>query len=66
MILLNFAHPLNPDQLAQVEALTGQAISRTIEIASQVEAQEPLRPQITKLVDAAMLTPVQWQNEASL
>lgn len=66
MILLNFAHPLNPDQLAQVEALTGQAISRTIEIASQVQAQEPLRPQITKLVDAAMLTPAQWQNETLL
>jgi hypothetical protein len=66
MILLNFAHPLNPDQLAQIEALTGQPISQTVEIASQVQAQESFPPQISRLVDAAMLTPAQWQNEAIL
>jgi hypothetical protein len=66
MILLNFAHPLNPDHLAQIEGLTGQPISQTIEIASQVQAQEPFPPQISRLVDAAMLTPAQWQNETIL
>lgn len=66
MILLNFAHPLNPDQLAQIEALTGQAISQTIELPSQIQAQDPLPPQVTQLVDAAGLTPAQWQNEAIL
>jgi hypothetical protein len=66
MILLNFAHPLNPDQLVQIEALTGQPIRQTIEIPSQIQAQEPLPPQIGRLVDAAGLTPAQWQNEAIL
>lgn len=66
MILLNFAHPLNPDQLAQVEALTGQPVSQIIELPSQIKAQEPLPPQIARLVEAAGLTPAQWQNEAIL
>ncbi len=66
MILLNFAHPLNPDQLAQIEAITGQAISQTIELPSQIQVQDPLIPQVAKLVDAAGLTPAQWQNEAIL
>lgn len=66
MILLNFAHPLNDDQLAQVEVLTGQTISRVVEIQSQIDAQQPLSPQIAKMVNAADLTPAQWQNEAIL
>lgn len=66
MILLNFAHPLNPDQLAQIEAHTGQTISQTVEVSSQVQVQDLLPPQITRLVDAALLTPAQWQNEAIL
>lgn len=66
MILINFAHPLNPDQLAQIEALTGQAITQTIELPSQIQAQDSLPPQITKLVDATGLNPAQWQNEAIL
>ncbi len=66
MILLNFAHPLNPDQLAQIEAHTGQTISQTVEVPSQVQVQDLLPPQITRLVDAALLTPAQWQNEAIL
>lgn len=66
MILLNFAHPLNPDHLVQIEALTGQPISRTIELPSHIQAQEALAPQITRLVDAVGLTLAQWQNEALL
>lgn len=66
MILLNFAHPLNPDQLAQIAAITGQPVSQTIELPSQIQAQDSLPPQITKLVDTAGLTPTQWQNEAIL
>lgn len=66
MILLNFAHPLSPDQLAQVQALTGRPISQIIELPSHIQAQERLPPQIAKLVEAAGLTPAQWQNEAIL
>jgi len=66
MILLNFAHPLTDDHLAQIEALTGQAVARVIDIPSQVDVREPLAPQIVGMADAAGLTPEEWQTEALL
>lgn len=66
MILLNFAHPLNENQLAAIKELTGKDIDRVIEIRSQIDAQQPLGPQITKMADAAELTPRQWESEALL
>lgn len=66
MILLNFSHPLTPAQVAQIEALAGQAVARVLEVHSQIDPQQPLGPQITALVDSAGLTPAQWQSEPLL
>ncbi len=66
MLLLNFSHPLTPAHLAQIEALAGQPVARVVEVHSQIDAQQPLGPQITALVDSAGLTPAQWQSEALL
>jgi hypothetical protein len=66
MILLNFSHPLTPAQVAQIEALAGQAVARVVEVHSQIDPQQPLGPQITALVESAGLTPAQWQNEPLL
>jgi len=62
MILLNFAHPLTPAHLAQVEALTGQKVERVVEAHSQIDPQGPLTPQVTALADRAGLTPAEWQS----
>ncbi|BCX02775.1 MAG: hypothetical protein KatS3mg053_0713 [Candidatus Roseilinea sp.] len=62
MILLNFAHPLTPNHLEQVEALVGQKIERVVEVHSQIDPQQPLAPQVTAMADAAELTAQQWQN----
>ncbi len=61
MILLNYAHPLTPAQLAQVEALTGHKVEQMIELRCQIDAQQPLLPQVTALVEAAGLSPEEWQ-----
>jgi len=61
MILLNFSHPLTDDHLAQVEALTGQHIERVVEVHSQIDAQQPLSPQVVEMVDACGLSPAEWQ-----
>jgi hypothetical protein len=61
MILLNFAHPITPAQLEQVEALAGRPIERIIEVPSQVDPQQPLTPQAVALADAAGLAPADWQ-----
>jgi len=44
MLLLNFTHPLTAEHLRQVEALAGQPVERVIEIASQVDPQQPWSP----------------------
>ena len=66
MILLNFAHPLTPEQIAQIEALSYQKIERVVEVPSQVDPQQPLAPQVVAMADAAGLTPQQWQTESIL
>lgn len=62
MLLLNFAHPLTDEHLAQIERLTGQKVDRVVVIDSQVDTQQPLAPQIASLADAAGLTPEEWQT----
>ncbi len=62
MILLNFSHPLTPDQLRDIEALAGQTIARVVEVHSQIDPQQPLAPQVVAMADAAGLTPQEWQT----
>lgn len=62
MILLNFSHPLTPDQLDQIEAFSGQTVERVVEIPCQVDVQRPLVEQATALADGCSLTPVEWQT----
>ncbi len=62
MILLNFAHPLSPENLARIEALTGQKVERVVEIHSQIDPQQPLVPQVAALADRCGLSPVEWQT----
>ena len=62
MIILNFAHPLTDEHLAQIERLTGQRPERVIVINSQIDPQQPLAPQVAAMADAAGLTPEGWQT----
>jgi len=62
MILLNFAHPLTPDHLAQIEALTGQPVTDVRHLPAQFDHEQPFAPQVTALADACGLTPEEWQT----
>jgi hypothetical protein len=62
MILLNFTHAMTQEHIAQVEAITEQNIERVVEIPAQIDPQKPLTPQIVAMVDAAGLTPKEWQS----
>lgn len=66
MILLNYAHPLTPQHLADIEKLTGRPVAGVVELHSQVDPQQPLAPQVMAMADAAALTPEQWQTEVIL
>ncbi|MEZ4737474.1 MAG: CRISPR-associated protein Csx15 [Caldilineaceae bacterium] len=66
MILLNFSHPLTPAQQTQIEALTGQAVARAIDVHTQFDDQQPFPPQLAVLLAQIDLTPAQWQSEPLL
>ena len=62
MILLNFAHPLTPAQLEQIQALTGEAVDEVIEIKTHFDNGQPFGPQLAALLEAVPLTPEAWQT----
>ena len=66
MILLNFAHPLTRDHLAQVAALTGQPVARVIDVPLQLDLARPLEAQVSAAVERTGLTPEEWQTAALL
>lgn len=62
MILLNFSHPITPDQRGQIEALTGQTVSRELAAMPQFDEQLPFGPQVQALLAQIDLTPQEWQG----
>lgn len=63
MLLLNFSHPITDAQRAQIEALTGTPISRTLAVMPQFDEQQPFVPQLAGLLAQVDLTPEEWQSE---
>lgn len=62
MLILNYSHPLTPDQLAQLEVLTATPITEVRDIPTQLELDTPFAQQATALADAAGLSPAEWQT----
>lgn len=62
MLVLNFAHPLTPDQLQRIEALTGEKVDQAVDVPCQLDLQQPLAPQVSALADHAGLTSTEWQT----
>jgi hypothetical protein len=60
-LILNYAHPLSDDQLAQVTALLG-AEPGVRAIVSAVDRERPIAEAALELVHAAHLTLVEWQT----
>lgn len=67
MILLNFAHPLTPAQLAALRAQLGLPADHAFDlrsIATQFDPSQPFAEQSSALLSAANLSPEAWQTEA--
>ena len=66
MLLLNFSHPITPEQRAQIEALTGQSIAEVIAVPSQMDNARPFAEQIAEKVAALPLSGEDWQTKPIL
>ena len=62
MLIINFHHPLTSDQLAQIEALTGQPVAKVRDVPTQFDHEKPFGPQVTALADQAGLSSTEWQT----
>lgn len=63
MILLNYAHPLTGEQLAQITALLGTT-PEVRDVPTQVDRRRPLVEAARELADAAGLAAREWQTLA--
>lgn len=66
MILLNFSHPLTPEQAERVEALTGQTIEQVIALPVQFDNEQPFLPQLAALVAKIPLNSAELQTQPIL
>lgn len=66
MILINFSHPLTPEHLASVEALTGEPVERVETLPVQFDNSQPFRPQLDELVGGLPLTAEELQTKPIL
>jgi len=62
MILLNFSHPLTPQQLQRIGELSGQQVERVMDIPTQFDHEQPFAEQVRGLVDGIGLSAEQWQT----
>jgi len=62
MLILNFTHPLTPEQLARIEELTGQAARDVRSLPAQFDPAQPFAEQAAGLAERAGLSPAEWQT----
>ncbi|HYV05682.1 MAG TPA: CRISPR-associated protein Csx15 [Blastocatellia bacterium] len=61
MKLINFSYKLSPNQLTEIERLGGHPLDSIVELETQFDDSQPFEPQARALVDAAGLSPQEWQ-----
>lgn len=66
MILLNFSHPLTPEQVAAIEALTGATVARRVDVPVQFDEQQPFSLQVRGLLHKVDLSAADWQTQPIL
>lgn len=62
MLVVNFSHPLTPEQRQQLAERCGRAIDRVVEVRVHFSPEEAFGPQVVAAVDAVGLTGEEWQT----
>ena len=66
MHLVNFSHPLDAAQVAEVEALVGAPVEGVADVSVQFDDSLPYGPQAEALADGAGLSASDWQTRPLL
>lgn len=66
MILINFSHPLTAAQLAEIEALTGQPVTRLVDLVVQFDNSRPFPEQFQALMSGLSISAAELQTEPVL
>lgn len=66
MLILNYSHPLTDDQQTQLEHLIEQPINEVRQIPVQFDQQADFASQVESLIEAAHLSPTEWQTQPLL
>ena len=66
IIVVNFSHPLTPEQLEKARLMLNCRIEEVIEVPVQLNHEKPFDPQIDEVVDKVGLTSHQWQTRPIL
>lgn len=66
MILLNFSHPLTPQQLDSIRQRIAEPLERVIAVPVQFDHQQPFLPQLEALMAKIDLRPEEWQTASLL
>jgi hypothetical protein len=66
MTVINFFHPLTPEQVVSIERLCSCHVDRILVGSSQVDQAAGLVEQVRAMLDALNLSPEEWQVEPML
>lgn len=61
--LLNFSHPITPEQRLQIEALLGEPLTGMVDVALQFDTQKPFEAQMKEVLAGLPLGEVAMQSE---
>ncbi|MGH2732590.1 MAG: CRISPR-associated protein Csx15 [Actinomycetota bacterium] len=62
LLVVNFGHPLTPEQIEQMEALCARRVEKVIDVQARFDHHGPFPPQVHALADRCGLSPREWQT----
>lgn len=60
MIVVNFAHPVTPEQAAGIARLAGREVARVVDVKTQFDHDRPFAEQAAALVAGVPLSAAEW------
>ena len=62
MLIVNFSHPLTPEQVDELSVQLGAPLDQIITVPTQLDHEQAFVPQVRALLAAIGLPPDQWQQ----